>query len=167
MQRKSIAFAIAALAAGLAQTAQAADTLVQFNGGIGVDPVGGIAAGAPVANSVLGVPPGGRAWVIRKLRANVYVDGTASIRGQGLVLAGGDAIGTRAGIAQVFATLFCGGVAHNTAIAPLDTFGNFKISGALSAAPPNPCNAPVLLIRSTTGAQAWFAAGIPGGGDDD
>jgi len=157
---------LAAVVAAFSLPARAADTLVQFSGGIGADPVAGIAAGAPVLNTVLGVPPGGRPWVIRKLRASVFVDGTVSIRGSGLLLAGGDGIGTRATIAQVFATLFCAGVAQNSVIAPLDTAGNFVIKGALSAAPPNPCNAPVLLIRGTTGAQAWFAAGIPGGDDE-
>jgi hypothetical protein len=165
MRRHHLAFGLVAIAAVLAWPAQAADTLVQFNGGIGVQPVAGIANGAPVANTVLGVPPGGRPWVIRKLNASVQADGSVSIRGQGLLLAGGDAIGTRATIAQVFATLFCGTTALQSPVADLDTAGDFRIKGVLSAAPPNPCNAPVLLIRSTTGTQAWFAAGIPGGDD--
>ncbi len=145
--------------------ALAADTLVQFNGGIGVDPVGGIANGAPVANTVLGVPPGGRPWVIRKLRANVFVDGTVSIKGSGLLLSGGDAIGTRGPVTQVQATLFCGGAPFDSAIAALDAAGNFQIGGAMLAAPPNPCVGPVLLIRNAAGTRAWFAAGIPGNDD--
>ena len=109
--------------------------------------------------------PGGRAWIIRKLRANVFVDGTVSIRGSGLLLSGGDGIGTRGAVTQVSATLFCGGLAHDTGPADLDAAGNFQIRGPLSAAPPNPCNAPVLLIRNAAGTRAWFAAGIPGGED--
>lgn len=66
---------------------------------------------------------------------------------------------------QVTATLFCGGLPHDTGIADRDPAGNFRIKGPLSAAPPNPCNAPVLLIRNAAGARAWFAAGIPGGED--
>jgi hypothetical protein len=44
------------------------DTLVNFKGGIGVDPVSGIASGAPVTNLVCGVTPaafpGGSAVVV-------------------------------------------------------------------------------------------------------
>lgn len=147
--------------------ALAADVNVQFDGGIGVDPVSGISAGAPVLNTVQGVPPGGRPWVIRKLRATVFVDGSISAKGSGLLLAGGDAIGTRAAIAQVMATLFCGTAAFNSPAAALDVAGNFTIKGTLSPTPPSPCASPVLLIRSTAGAGAWFAAGIPGREDDD
>jgi hypothetical protein len=165
MRRHHFASALLVIGGALAQPALAGDTLVQFNDGFGVDPVAGIANGAPVANTVLGVPPGGRPWVIRKLRATIQTDGSVSIRGQGLLLAGSDAIGSRGPVTQVFATLFCGAAAHHSAIADLDTAGNFQITGTLSAAPPNPCGAPVLLIRNAAGAQPWFAAGIPGGDD--
>lgn len=157
--------ALAALAALAAGTAQASDPLVQFNGAIGVDPVAGIANGAPVANTVLGVPPGGRGWILRKLRAEVDPDGSISAKGSGLLFSGGDAIGTRGGVTQVFATLFCSGVAHHSPFADLDLAGNFVIKGKLGTVPPSPCLAPVLLIRNAAGTQAWFAAGIPGGED--
>jgi len=159
--------ALAAAAAFVAGTAGAhdRDALASFSGGIGADPVAGIANGAPVLNTVLGVAPGGRAWVIRKLRASVEDNGKISVKGSGLLLAGGDGIGTRATITQVFATLFCGGVGFNSPVADLDTQGNFSIRGVLSAMPPSPCQSPVLLIRNAAGTQAWFAAGIPG--DDD
>ena len=163
--RHHFATGLLVLAGTLAQPALAGDTLVQFNDGFGVDPVAGIANGAPVANTVLGVAPGGRPWVIRKLRASILTDGSVSIRGQGLLLAGSDAVGSRGPVTQVFATLFCGAVAHHSAIADLDTAGNFQIRGALSAMPPNPCGAPVLLIRNAAGTQTWFAAGLPGGDD--
>lgn len=157
--------ALALAVASVLAHASSDDTLVQFGRGIGVDPVAGIANGAPVLNTVLGVPPGGRPWVIRKLRASIGTDGTISARGAGLVLAATDTIGTRGGITQVFATLFCSGVAFNSAAANLDLAGNFSIKGPLSAVPPNPCNAPVLLIRNAAGNNAWFAAGIVG--DED
>jgi hypothetical protein len=157
--------ALAALAALAAGTAQASDPLVQFNGAIGVDPVAGIANGAPVANTVLGVPPGGRGWILRKMRAEVDPDGSISAKGSGLLFSGGDAIGTRGGVTQVFATLFCSGVAHHSPFAELDLAGNFVIKGKLGTVPPSPCLAPVLLIRNAAGTQAWFAAGIPGGED--
>lgn len=143
------------------------DNLVQFSRGIGVDPVAGIANGAPVLNTVLGVPPGGRPWTIRRLSASVDTNGSISARGAGLLLAGGDGIGTRATITQVIATLFCGGVAFSSAPADLDTAGDFRIRSPLTAMPPSPCTAPVLLIRNAAGNQAWFAAGIVGDTDDD
>ena len=40
------------------------DSLVTFDGGIGVDPVSGIAGTAPALNVVRGVLPGGFPWVI-------------------------------------------------------------------------------------------------------
>lgn len=165
MRRHHFALGFSAFLSAMALPAHAAETLLQFNGGIGVDPVAGISSGAPVLNTVLGVPPGGRAWVIGRLRGTVEADGSASIRGRGLLLAGGDGIGSRATITQVFATLFCGGAAHHSQLADLDLAGNFHIKGALSAVPPNPCSAPVLLIRNAAGTQSWFAAGIPGSED--
>lgn len=154
-----------ALAAGLVANATAADVLVQFEGGIGADPVGGIdqSTGLPVRNDVFGIPPGGRPWVIRKLKASFYTDGTASVRGHGLLFSGGNAIGTRGGVAQVKATLICGGIQYDTPAMALDLQGNFAFKGQLSMFPPMPCAQPVLLIRSLSG--SWFAAGIPGNED--
>jgi hypothetical protein len=162
---KPFAFALALSATLASGAALAGDSLVQFNGAIGVDPVAGIAAGAPVPNTVLGVPPGGRPWILRKLRASIDPDGSISAKGSGLLFSGGDLIGTRGGVTQVFATLFCSGVAHHSPIVDLDTAGNFVIKGKLGAVPPSPCLSPVLLIRNAAGTQAWFAAGIPGGDD--
>lgn len=166
MKRSIVSLAVAG--AALAATPVFADNaLVKFDGGIGVHPVGGINAGAPTSNTVLGVPPGGRPWAIRSLKATVNVDGSLSIRGSGLVFAGGDTIGTRGTVAQVGATLFCGGIAFDSPVADLDVAGNFSIRGALTPLPPSPCTAPVLLIRNAAGTRAWFAAGIPAVGDDD
>jgi len=162
---KPFALALALSATLASGAALAGDSLVQFNGAIGVDPVGGIANGAPVANTVLGVPPGGRPWILRKLRARVEADGSISAKGSGLLFSGGDSIGTRGGVTQVFATLFCSGVAHHSPFVDLDLAGDFVIKGKLSAVPPSPCLSPVLLIRNAGGAQSWFAAGIPGGDD--
>jgi hypothetical protein len=51
----------------------------------------------------------------------------------------------------------------------LDASGNFKINSALSAIPPNPCAAPILLIRNYANGSpgSWFAAGIQKIEDDD
>ena len=64
-------------------TATAAEPLVRFEGGIGVDPV----ANTGVTNTVKGVPPGGVPWAIQKLKVNIKDDGSISASGEGLVLA--------------------------------------------------------------------------------
>jgi hypothetical protein len=154
------------LAAGLTAPLVRADdddSLIRFEGGIGVDPVSGIANGTPVLNVVRGVNPGGVPWVIARLRADVETDGHITVRGRGLLLAGGNGIGTSAGL-KVVATLFCGtpGTAFRSAPAgvQLDTHGDFHIDDFLTPTPPTPCPAPVLLI-TTTGTPRWFAVGIP------
>jgi hypothetical protein len=133
----------------------AAEDLVKFKGGIGVHPV----ANVNVVNTVKGVPPGGLPWAIEKLEVEVEVDGRIAITGKGLVLAGGDNIGTRGGVGSVFATLFCDAEEFHSPAGMLSVGGDFRIRGMLNAVPPNPCNAPRLLIRNTAGNNAWFAAG--------
>jgi hypothetical protein len=134
--------------------ANAQDSLIQFDGGIGAQP---LRAGALV-NDVFGVPPGGRPWVISRLIAEV-IGRKIKVDGRGLVLAGGNSIGTGGG-QSVRARLFCGGVPHDSAaLVPLETNGDFRIDDTLSPTPPRPCATPVLLIVSSGG--NWFAAGIP------
>ncbi len=158
-------FAVLAVPAG-----QADDQLLSFSGGIGVDPVSGIAAGAPAPNVVRKVGPGGVPWTIAKLTANIDVSGRIQVRGRGLLLAGGDGIGTN-GNQSVHAILFCGpaatATAHSTPAAgvPLAANGDFSIDDSLSPAPPNPCTTPVLLIANP--APRWFAAGILANDDED
>jgi hypothetical protein len=141
-------------------------SLVRFKGGIGVIPVSR-AAGTQnadgtfpdvVRNDIFGTPPGGQPWRIDDLRADVRLDGTIKVDGQGLLLAGSNGIGTPAG-QQVRARLFCGGVQHNSNLVPLEPNGDFRIDDVLTPIPPDPCTAPVLLIVSSGG--NWFAAGIP------
>lgn len=67
-----------ALAIGASTLAAAADNvLVKFDGGIGSTPVraGAIASNAPLANDVFTITPGGRPWVIRRLEAQVKLNG--------------------------------------------------------------------------------------------
>ncbi len=139
------------------------NALVRFEGGVGSQPFASGAGGVPIPNDVKGIPPGGRPWPIAALRASVGVDGSISARGKGMILGGGANVGRPAIPRQVAATLFCGDVALNSAPTDLDAAGNFTISGTLSAVPPNPCVAPILLIRNyAAGAPGpWFAAGIP------
>jgi hypothetical protein len=133
--------------------ANADDSRVRFDGGIGSQP---LRAGGLV-NDVFGVPPGGRPWVISRLSADVN-SRRIIVDGRGLVLAGGNSIGTGAG-QSVRARLFCGGVPHDSALVALEDNGDFRIDSALSPSPPRPCADPVLLIVS--GGGSWFAAAIP------
>ncbi|TFZ05553.1 hypothetical protein EZ313_02455 [Ramlibacter henchirensis] len=143
-----------------ASVALADDPLARFRGGIGSQPLA--AAGAP--NNVFDVNPGGRPWVIERLSADVQVDGRIRVDGRGLLLAGGNGIGTPGG-QTVRARLFCAGVPHDSdETDALDAEGDFRLGGFLTPRPPNPCNTPVLLIvnvPTTAAAPVWFAAGIP------
>ena len=180
--RASKALLVMTLAAASASgfAAPPAPPLVKFEGAIGVDPLTG-ANGVDVVNTVRGIAPGGRAWVIRKLKATIGTDGTVSAKGAGLLLASGDVIGTRGPVTHVAATLACGAgnataMLFTSAPSPLEPNGNFDIGGSLSQDGVNPavlpatCDNPVLLIRAAnpaTGvAGAWFAAGIVSQDDD-
>src|SRR5216684_859545 len=160
-------------------SAAADDSLVKFKGGIGVHPVSNIAGDAVVINNVTtfpnvtrnvvrGVNPAGQIWVIADLRADVKADGSIKVRGRGLLLAGGNTIGTNAG-QRVRATLICevtDPVLHDTGLVLLEPNGDFRIDDVLNPAPPDVCASPVLLVRNPAG--AWFAAGIvKRDGDDD
>ena len=162
-----------------------AGTLVEFEGGIGVIPVARIATIPTTTtpdcinptggtqcrvdrNDLRGVQPGGQPWVIRTFEAKIKENGDIRAEGRGLVLAGGDAIGTGGGV-TVFATLFCandGNVQHNTSPpVALQADGDFKIKDTLNPPPPATCTSPVLLIRVAAG--RWIAAGIPKVKDED
>jgi hypothetical protein len=151
------------------------DDGLKFDGAIGVIPVA-LVNNAAVANTVLGVPPGGRPWLIRTFKASVSSTGKIVARGTGLILGGTNAIGTRGGITEVALSLYCGGAdkdgnplsTSSTLPIPLDLNGNFSFKGQLEPMPPNPCTSPVLLVRNSsktptnpTGIpSSWFAAGI-------
>jgi hypothetical protein len=154
------------------------DSLVRFEGGIGVIPVSNV-SGTPNAdgtfpnvtrNIVRGVNPAGQIWVIRNLRADVESDGSIKVRGRGLLLGGGNNIGLNAN-ASVIATLICEAAAPFTERSttatgvPLEPNGDFRIDDVLAPAP-TACPSPVLLIRSA-GNRSWFAAGILNLGSDD
>ena len=170
--QRFVALALLVLSAGL-QAHTGTKTLLRFEGGIGTDPLTA-SNGADVLNVVRGVSPAGRAWRIDKLRASIGKNGSINARGNGLLLASGDVIATRAGVTQVLATLACGPANNATlfhsAPAAFDTAGNFQIGGTLTqdgvntAVLPPACENPVLLIR-TVGANGapgtWLAAGIP------
>jgi hypothetical protein len=175
MRCLSVPLATAALALSAAAFAHSeSDSLVSFDGAIAVDPLTA-SNGVDALNVVRGVNPGGRAWTIRRVSATVSRDGLVSARSGGLLLSSGDVIGTRAGIAQVAVTLFCGpadntDTAFSSAPAAFDTAGNFHLSGPLTqdgvnrAVLPATCDNPALLVRAVGASGtpgAWLAAGIP------
>jgi hypothetical protein len=152
---------------------QNSQNLVTFRGAIGDIPVANV-AGTPnpdgsfpdvIQNIVRGVNPAGQIWVISDFRADVKVDGRIRVDGRGLLLGGGNTIGTN-GNASVFATLICEDTppftqfSTNITGVPLAANGDFRIDDVLMPAPPAQCGSPVLLIRVSP-SGAWFAAGIP------
>jgi hypothetical protein len=156
-------------------SAGADDTLARFKGGIGVIPVSsgqGVAATATVVNRniVRNVQPAGQLWAIDKLDARIRANGQISVKGKGLILAGGNTAGRATG-QLVFATLICEAAApfteHSSAAVgvPLANNGDFEIDDTLSGELPVQCDSPMLLIRNAAN-LSWFAVGIPGGGND-
>jgi hypothetical protein len=127
--------------------------LVRFEGGIGSQPL----RSGPAPNVVFNVNPGGIPWVISRLSADVRLDGRISVVGLGLLLGGGNGVGTN-GNQSVRARLFCGGAPHDSDVVQLEANGDFRIEDQLNPVPPSPCLNPVLLIVSAGG--NWFAAGI-------
>src|SRR5437879_2858397 len=117
-------------------------TLVRFKGGIGVHPVSNVTvAGSPpvvtvAVNIVRGVNPAGQIWVIDNLDAKVKTNGDIKVKGQGLILAGGNNAGRAAG-QSVFATLICEAAAPftqrstNPAGVPLADNGGFEIDDVI------------------------------------
>ncbi len=162
MKKALLSAALGAFAAICVVPSMAADGRLEFDGGIGSQPFAS-AGGVAVPNDVRGVPPGGRPWVIGKLRGVVRPDGSISVRGEGLLLGGGNNVGLPAIPRQVVATLFCGATEFTSTPADLDASGNFAIKGTLAGVLPNPCATPTLLIRNFAAGAAgpWFAAGIP------
>jgi hypothetical protein len=116
MKKSLFASSLVVLIGGVfASSVIADDTLVRFRGGIGDIPVANVAGTvnpdgtfpSVTRNIVRGVNPAGQIWVISALRADVKVDGRIRVDGRGLLLGGGNGIGTN-GNASVFATLICG-----------------------------------------------------------
>jgi len=146
-----------------------AEVVLRFEGGIGVIPVSsgvgeGLTAEVVNRNIVRGVQPAGQPWVISELLAEVAADGMIAVDGRGLLLAGGNNIGSNAN-ASVFVTLICETtppfVERSTTLTgvPLEVNGDFMIEDMLMPWPPMECSRPVLLIRNAAN-MGWFAAGI-------
>jgi hypothetical protein len=155
MRIRSIAAALSCALVGFAITAAAEERFVRFEGGIGLVPVSSVAT----ANTVRGNAPGGQPWVISRLSVDIGTSGSVSVDGRGLLLGGGDNIGTNGG-QSVRARLLCGTAAHDSPTVALEPNGDFRIEGTLTPWPPtDACATPVLLIMNGAGTR-WFAAGI-------
>jgi hypothetical protein len=156
------------------------DTLAKFKGGIGVHAVSNVTVvtGPPLVvtvtqNIVRGVNPAGQIWVIDELDAKVKTNGDIKVKGQGLILGGGNNAGRATG-QNVFATLICEAApgpftqrSTNPAGVTLADNGDFKIDDVLTPLPPADCASPMLLIRNADPTSlAWFAAGILDFDDD-
>src|SRR4029077_5087891 len=138
---KTLLFVLSLTLAPFGVTAD--DSLVRFDGGIGVDPVAGIASNAPAPNVGRGIPPGSFPWVIKRLRGDVKADGRCHVDVRGLLLSGGNVIGTNGG-QKVLAMLFCGApgaggslgsaTAHSSDLAgvPLAANGDVQIDDVLT-----------------------------------
>jgi hypothetical protein len=152
MKKIFVAVALSGLAAG------ANDSLARFEGGIAAE-------SSATVNEVRGFLPGLSPWRIGALQADVKPGGRITVSGRGLVMAGGNAVGTAPGL-RVRAVLLCEpgerGPAHLSPEVALESNGDFFIDGQLTPAPPASCVAPALLIVSSS---RWLAAGIPTTGD--
>jgi len=132
--------------------------------------VGVIQTGNVVGSGTGAVTGAGQPWVVTGGRAEVDLsNGDLSFDVEGLVLAGGNNIGTRGTNAQVRGTLVCdtngsagGGnsVLVNTPLVALSAQGEADFSGNVGPLPAVCATEPdiAFLIRSTGG--NWFAAGI-------
>ena len=147
------------------------NSFVRFRGGIGVIPISNVTVDATTGaiavtrNMVRGVNSPGQIWRIEDLFARIKTTGEIKVDGRGLVLAGGNNIGTPPAGTSVFASLLCGATGttvHSSGASgvPLEANGDFRIDDVLDPPPPADCANPVLLIRSVNGGN-WFAAGIP------
>jgi hypothetical protein len=123
----------------------------------------GVITAPGVQNPVAGINSGGLPWTTSGGNATVnFTDGTVTFVVEGLVLVGGNASGTRAGVAEVKGTLVCDPGAGDQVVVdtpgvPLSTQGNAAFSGHFASALPPTCVNPLFLIRTSGG--AWLATG--------
>jgi len=123
-------------------------------------------AGATQPNLVDAIPPGGRPWTTLGGRAKVNLaTGQVNFEVEGLVLLGGNTIGTPGAVNSVVGSVVCDvGLATqqiiNTPAVPLSPQGNAEFSGTVLI--PSTCNSAniAFLVRIGPVAGAWIAAGI-------
>lgn len=185
MIRKAIALVLFGVVVPFSVAAE--DSLVRFEGGIGVIPAAPqntnpqnwednqCASMNCVFNTI---PPVRYPRVIKELSVDVKRDGRISVVGRGLLSAGGGNIGTPrqfGELVSLFASLFCSDnmssrYEYQSDSVSVDLNGDFRIESLLKAVspaplvPPAPCENAVLLLReanSNLPIPRWFAAGIP------
>jgi hypothetical protein len=123
----------------------------------------GVITAPGVSNPVGGIPSGALPWITTGGRARVNLrTGHIAFNVAGLVLVGGNASGTRGGVANVKGTLVCnpGTPAQavlDTATVPLSLEGDAEFSGSLGSVP-SPCDNPLFLVRVVP-ANVWIATG--------
>ena len=121
--------------------------------------------GVAQANNVVGgITAGGQPWSTREGEVLVSLDsGFVEFEVRGLVLAGGNTIGTPGAVTQVKGTLVCGpGSASptviDTALVPLDAQGNAEFSGSFSSSTAG-CSAMDVAFLVRTAGGAWIGNG--------
>ena len=160
---------VAAVAGALLMSAIASPAVadsVRWRTIIGVSPISLNAATTPptpVQNVVAGIPPGGQPW--STLGGHAAVDlaaGRVEFEVEGLVLAGGNTIGTPDGVNQVMGTLVCPvtptPVVINTVLVPLSAQGDAEFSGSVGAIPTS-CTSSNVLFLVRIAAGRWIANG--------
>lgn len=153
----------ALLLVGLASPSQADDNgLVRWKKIIGVAQAGNVVGNAP--NTATG---GGQPWSTLDGSAVVNLtDGVVDFEVRGLVLAGGNSIGTPDGVANVVGTLVCGLMPGETTTlidtqpVPLSAQGNAEFFGTFNSSTGG-CSATdvAFLVRNAAGTEAWIGNG--------
>jgi len=139
--------------------------------------VGIIQPGNKVGSGSGQVAGGAQPWTTTNGSAEVdLATGRLQFQVQGLVLAGGNAIGTPDGVTMIKGTLVCDttGTANgnstlvDTALVPLSAKGDVRFRGDLGTLPLACINEPNLAFLIRTAGGAWIANGavrVAGGGD--
>jgi hypothetical protein len=154
MKTLGIAALAAVLLAAFASPSQA-QNIVVWRAIIGI---------AQASNVVGGITGGGQPWSTREGEVLVELDnGFVVFEVRGLVLAGGNTIGTPGPVNQVKGTLVCGpGSASPTVIdtplVPLDAQGNAEFSGSFSSSTAG-CSPMDTAFLVRTAGGAWIGNG--------
>ena len=121
--------------------------------------------GITQANNVVGgITGGGQPWSTREGEVLAQLDGGfVAFEVRGLVLAGGNAIGTPGAVNQVKGTLVCGPASASPAVidtqlVPLDAQGNAEFSGSFNSST-SACSPTDVAFLIRTAAGAWIANG--------
>ena len=115
-------------------------------------------------NVVAGIPGGGQPWSTLGGNASVNVQsGQVHFRVDGLVLAGGNNVGTRDAITQVKGTLVCNTtttpVVVDTPLVPLDEEGDARFDGDVGPIPAACSGNPNVAFLVRIAAGRWIANG--------